>query len=258
MATSCRKARVGSMLEKVSYEGQPAIAWWQGSVTETAYGLGEGIIANTAYEPIAHVKAGNGLQMDIHELNITPARPGVDRRGRARLRTGLRRRTPADPRLRGSGDRHQHRHGDVGMEPARATSRLSETEVVPANGAFDPYHMNSIQPIAGGNSADLDARHLGRLPARPGRRPHHLADRRQEIDVTRARKARRFYFQHDARLEGKPPADADAVRRRGRPARVRHLARADPAPRKRQGEPQAPVPASLQNGRGRRGKHAAC
>ena len=67
------KEEVGADLEPVSYEGKPALAWWQGKVTENAFGLGEGVIANTAYEPIAHIKAGNGLQVDIHELYITPA-----------------------------------------------------------------------------------------------------------------------------------------------------------------------------------------
>ena len=67
------KEEAGSVFEPVTYEGKPALAWWQGKVTEAAYGLGEGVIVNTAYEPVAYVKAGNGLQADIHELYITPA-----------------------------------------------------------------------------------------------------------------------------------------------------------------------------------------
>src|SRR5262249_32641601 len=63
---------VGGALEEITYEGQKALAWWQGKVTVTAQGLGEGVIANTAYEPIAHIKAGNGQQADIHEVHISP------------------------------------------------------------------------------------------------------------------------------------------------------------------------------------------
>ena len=66
------KEEVGSVFEPVTYEGKTALAWWQGKVTEAAYGLGEGVIVNTAYEPVAHIKAANGLHADIHELYITP------------------------------------------------------------------------------------------------------------------------------------------------------------------------------------------
>ncbi len=43
-----------------------------GPGSEVANGEGEGIIANSSYEPIASVKAGNGYDADIHEFDVTP------------------------------------------------------------------------------------------------------------------------------------------------------------------------------------------
>ena len=123
------KEEAGSVFEPVTYEGKPALAWWQGKVTEDAYGLGEGVIVNTAYEPVAHVKAGNGLQADIHELYVTPegqayidavepvCQPECDEEHVPRAR----RRDP--------GDRHQNGSGDV--ELARDGTRADSATPKP-------------------------------------------------------------------------------------------------------------------------------
>ncbi len=54
------------------YLGKPVLSWWQGDISVHGYGLGEGVIADQAYQEIAHVKAGNGVQADLHELQLTP------------------------------------------------------------------------------------------------------------------------------------------------------------------------------------------
>ena len=54
------------------YLGKPVLTWWQGHITH-GFGVGAGVIANSAYEDIAHVHAGNGLQEDLHELQLTPS-----------------------------------------------------------------------------------------------------------------------------------------------------------------------------------------
>jgi hypothetical protein len=195
------KGTVGSLLEKVSYEGQPAIAWWQGSVTETAYGLGEGIIANTAYEPVAHVKAGNGLQMDIHELNVTPE-------GQAWIDAVQPTCDPVcdaehPPVLDYTAQEIDIKTGMVMWEwSPLGHIPLSETEVEPANGAFDPYHMNTVEPIAGGkvliSLRDTSGVYL--LDQEDGHIIWQIAGKKTSF--TR-KKNTQFYFQHDARLEGK-------------------------------------------------------
>jgi hypothetical protein len=54
------------------YLGKPVLTWWQGDVSVHGFGLGEGIVADSAYAEIAHIRAGNGHQVDLHELQLTP------------------------------------------------------------------------------------------------------------------------------------------------------------------------------------------
>jgi hypothetical protein len=59
-------------LQVQEYEGEPVLTWWQGDVSVHGFGLGEDVIANNTYTDIAHVRAGNGLQADLHEFQLTP------------------------------------------------------------------------------------------------------------------------------------------------------------------------------------------
>jgi hypothetical protein len=54
------------------YRGRPVLTWWQGNISVHGFGLGADIIADGSYTEIAHVKAGNGLQADLHEFQLTP------------------------------------------------------------------------------------------------------------------------------------------------------------------------------------------
>ena len=53
------------------FDGQPVLTWWQGN-TNSGHGRGVGVILNRQYEQIATVRAGNGLDMGLHEFLITP------------------------------------------------------------------------------------------------------------------------------------------------------------------------------------------
>jgi Arylsulfotransferase (ASST) len=53
------------------YLGKPVLTWWQGDISVHGYGIGEGVIADQAYADIAHVRAGNGVHADLHELQLT-------------------------------------------------------------------------------------------------------------------------------------------------------------------------------------------
>jgi hypothetical protein len=59
-------------LQVQEYEGKPVLTWWQGNITSHGFGLGEDVIADQTYTDIAHVRAGNGLQADLHEFQLTP------------------------------------------------------------------------------------------------------------------------------------------------------------------------------------------
>jgi hypothetical protein len=54
------------------YAGQPVLTWWQGDISVHGFGMGEGLIDNSSYTTIAHVRAGNGLFQDLHEFQLTP------------------------------------------------------------------------------------------------------------------------------------------------------------------------------------------
>jgi hypothetical protein len=53
-----------------TYEGEPVLTWYEGT-SEDGYGQGEFVIADESYEEIARVRAGNGLDGDLHEFQLT-------------------------------------------------------------------------------------------------------------------------------------------------------------------------------------------
>jgi hypothetical protein len=55
-----------------TYRGQPVLTWWQGIVSAAGVGSGQDEIYDSSYRPVATVKAGNGLNSDLHEFQITP------------------------------------------------------------------------------------------------------------------------------------------------------------------------------------------
>jgi len=59
-------------LQVQEYEGRPVLTWWQGDISVHGFGLGEDVIADQSYTDIAHVRAGNGLQADLHDFQLTP------------------------------------------------------------------------------------------------------------------------------------------------------------------------------------------
>lgn len=191
---------VGSNLEEVTWEGHPALAWWQGVVTETAFGLGEGVIANSSYEPVAHIRAGNGEEADIHELQIAPS-------GQAWIDT-------LEPVCLPVCDSEHEPVLDAGVQEIDIKTGLvmwewnamghiaeTESEVAPANGVWDPYHINSIQPLPEGRVlVSLRDTSGVYLLDQSGAIVWQIAGKHSSFKVA---KRARFYFQHDARLIGK-------------------------------------------------------
>jgi hypothetical protein len=54
------------------YEGRRVLTWWQGTISQHGFGLGEGEIYSTSYRHIATVRAGDGIAEDLHELELEP------------------------------------------------------------------------------------------------------------------------------------------------------------------------------------------
>jgi Arylsulfotransferase (ASST) len=59
-------------LQVQQYEGKPVLTWWQGYIPPQGFGMGEEVIANSAYQQIAHIHAGNGFTADLHDFHIEP------------------------------------------------------------------------------------------------------------------------------------------------------------------------------------------
>ena len=53
------------------FHGKNDLTWWQGRTIQLGYGLGADVIANANYKTVAVVRAGNGLQADEHEFDVT-------------------------------------------------------------------------------------------------------------------------------------------------------------------------------------------
>jgi hypothetical protein len=59
------------------YEGQPVLTWWQDPLVAGASSAAGLVIANSSYQVLADVRAGNGYQPDLHEFEITPQGTGL-------------------------------------------------------------------------------------------------------------------------------------------------------------------------------------
>ena len=63
---------VASNLSLQTYEGKPALAWWQGVVTNTGQTeSGEDVVVNQHYQPVARLKGTDGWVLTLHELVIS-------------------------------------------------------------------------------------------------------------------------------------------------------------------------------------------
>ncbi len=63
---------VASNLSLQTYEGKPALAWWQGVVTNTGQTeSGEDVVVNQHYQTVARLKGKDGWVLTLHELVIS-------------------------------------------------------------------------------------------------------------------------------------------------------------------------------------------
>ncbi len=65
------QSKVASNLSLQTYNGKPALAWWQGVVTNTgSTESGEYVVVNQHYQRVATLKGSNGWVLTLHELAI--------------------------------------------------------------------------------------------------------------------------------------------------------------------------------------------
>lgn len=55
------------------FKGEPVLTWWEGTIKlPGGYGMGTYVIADSSYNELARVQAGNGARGDLHDFVITP------------------------------------------------------------------------------------------------------------------------------------------------------------------------------------------
>ena len=128
--------------------GQPVLTWWQGTEVY-GDGYGRGLILDRHYRPVATVRAGNGLQMDLHEFLLSSGGDAYITAISPLLLPGW-----SIPVLDDVIQEIDVRTGLVLYEwHALDHLALSDSYTSPTVGSplFDPFHINSIDIDHGGD-----------------------------------------------------------------------------------------------------------
>jgi hypothetical protein len=186
------------------YRGKPVLTWWEGKTDPKGYGAGTFVIADGAYREIARVRAGNGLDGDLHEFRLTP-------RGTALIT--IYQRVPADLTAVG-GPKHGEIMDSVIQEVEVATGKvrfqwrsrghvpITESHAGPPKEhrfAYDYFHVNSVWLDRDGDYI-VSARNtwaVYKISHRTGRIVWRLGGKRSDF---RMGKGTRFAWQHDAQI----------------------------------------------------------
>ncbi|HEX4109117.1 MAG TPA: arylsulfotransferase family protein [Solirubrobacteraceae bacterium] len=126
--------------------GHGELAWWQGDFTAVGYGIGQEMIVGPSYRLRQVVRAGNGLQMDLHDFLLLAG-------GSAYVTAYVP--VAADLRRWGGPEngamldcviqRIDLRTGLVMWEwHAFGHQRPGDSYGEAADGSFDPFHLNSL------------------------------------------------------------------------------------------------------------------
>jgi hypothetical protein len=187
-----------------SYAGKPVLTWWQGSVSN-AHGNGVAEVGDDAYHPIQAIRAGHGLQTDLHDLQLTA-------RGTA-LITAYET-TTTDLSSVGGSSKGQVFIGHV-QEVDLTTGRVlldwnsldhvgigESLQPAPHAGqGYDYFHLNSVAEMDDGHLL-ISARNtctLYKVDRSTGQILWRLGGARSDFSVS---SAARFWWQHDARPHG--------------------------------------------------------
>ena len=189
-----------------TYQGQPVLTWWEGKLERNGYGSGEWVIADRSYKEIARVRAGRGLEGDLHEIQLT-------KRGTALV--SIYHAVKDDLTAMGSADdvdvldsliqEIDIKTGKVLWQwSALKHVGIGETYVnIPkqAGKLMDFFHINSIDELPDGNLL-VSARNtwaLYEISKKTGKVLWRLGGRRSDFALG---KDARFAWQHDARAHG--------------------------------------------------------
>lgn len=187
-----------------SYRGKPALTWWQGRVA-SAHGYGLGEIGDSAFHSIKPIRAGHGLQTDLHDLQLTS-------RGTA-LITAYET-TTADLSSIGGPTRGRVFAGhvqEIDLNTGRMLFDWNSLDHVGINESLQPaprsdqgydyFHLNSVGEFEDGNLL-VCARNtcaLYKVDRSTGKILWRMGGKHSDFSVS---SAARFWWQHDARAHG--------------------------------------------------------
>ena len=182
------------------FAGHQVLTWWQGKVTIAAFGLGEGVIADTRYRTLRTVHPGNGYQADIHEFKLTSAGDALFT-AYSLVMIHLPGTAPGklSPMLDSILQEVDVRTGLVDWEwHGFGHIPLSDSYATPATSAyFDAYHLNSIEPLPGGRLL-VSARDTSSIYEIDRATGHVIWTLGGKASSFKLGPGARFWFQHDA------------------------------------------------------------
>lgn len=184
--------------------GAPVLTWWQGSRVGAGNGVGVDVVYDTSYHQIAVVRAGNGLQADLHEFQLT-------REGEALITAYL-------PIVRDARSVHGSRHQlvldsivqEIDIKTGLVQFQWDSIDHVPLTDSyvkapqnsrqpFDYFHVNSVDQDSDGNfvisARDTSAAY--KVDRRTGRVIWTLGGKRSTFAMG---PGAAFAFQHDVRV----------------------------------------------------------
>jgi hypothetical protein len=189
-------------VEVQQYQGQSVLTYWQGYVKHSV-GVGNDMILDHSYTPIAKVSAGNGYTADLHEFQILPNGdalitayaevPNVDLRSVGGPKKG----TLLDSIIQeiniqtGHVDWEWHAYGHI---------TLSESYVPKTEHPYDFFHINSIQLLPNGNLL-VSARGtwaIYEINMKTGRIPYNFGGKNSSFKLE---PGAHFEWQHDATMQ---------------------------------------------------------
>ena len=135
-----------------TYQGKPVLTWWEGFVG-AGVGVGHGVILDSSYRQIATVRAADGLNADLHEFQLSPQSTALITAyypvyWNASSMGGSKRTLVLDAVVQ-----------EIDVPTGLLLFQWDSLDHVPVTeshfkvpkGPYDYFHINSIQPVPGGD-----------------------------------------------------------------------------------------------------------
>ncbi|HTU29682.1 MAG TPA: arylsulfotransferase family protein [Solirubrobacteraceae bacterium] len=187
-----------------TYDGEPALTYWKGTITTSGTGTGEDEIYSDSYQHLATVRAGNGLSADLHEFLIdgddawiTAYQPVVW--NATAVKHGWRRQAVLNGVVQ-----------EIDLKTGLVLFQWNSLDHVPLGASYLPvekpplpwdyFHVNAIQPLSDGTVL-ISARNTSAVYDVDGTsgRIHWVLG--GKFSSFKLGKGARFWYQHDARLQ---------------------------------------------------------